>query len=76
MNELVDNYEIDGIECYYPTFTKEQTDYLLKFCKMKNKYISGGTDYHGSNRPGINLGVGLGDMNVQHEVVKDWVEKI
>jgi hypothetical protein len=76
LNELVDNYEIDGIECYYPTFTKEQTDYLLKFCKMKNKYISGGTDYHGSNRPGINLGVGLGNMNVQYEEVKDWIEKV
>ncbi len=76
LNELVDNYEIDGIECYYPTFTKEQTDYLLKFCKMKNKYISGGTDYHGSNRPGRNLGVGLGNMNVQYEEVKDWIEKV
>ena len=76
LNELINNYEIDGIECYYSTFTKEQTDYLLEFCKKKNKYISGGTDYHGSNRPGTSLGIGLGNMNISYDVAKDWIDKI
>ena len=76
LNELINNYEIDGIECYYSTFTKEQIEYLLNFCKKNNKYISGGTDYHGSNRPKISLGVGLEDMNIQYDVVKDWIKKL
>ena len=41
---------VDGIECYYPDFMEEQTDYLLKFCKENNLLISGGSDYHGAGR--------------------------
>ncbi|MBR2704913.1 MAG: PHP domain-containing protein [Clostridia bacterium] len=75
-NELVNKYEIDGIECFYSTFTEEQTNYLVEFCKKNNKYISGGTDYHGSNRPGTNLGIGLGNMNIKYDIAKEWIEKL
>jgi len=55
---LVSELQIDGIECYYPTFTKEQTEFLLDFCKRHNLLISGGSDYHGSQRPNP-LGSGI-----------------
>ena len=29
LNYILENYEIDGIECYYTTFSKEQHKYLL-----------------------------------------------
>lgn len=74
--ELIDNYDIDGIECFYSTFKEEQTEYLLQLCKRKNKYISGGTDYHGSNRPGTEIGIGMGNMNVPYSVVEEWIKKI
>jgi hypothetical protein len=54
---LTSEFEIDGIECFYNSFTKEQTDYLLKFCKEHRYLVSGGSDYHGSGRPHITLGV-------------------
>lgn len=76
LNELVDNYEIDGIECFYSTFTKQQTNRLIEFCRQRNKYISGGTDYHGKNRPNINLGVGLGNMNIKSDIIKEWISNI
>lgn len=76
LDELINNYEIDGIECFYSTFSNEQTNYLVDFCKKNNKYISGGTDYHGSNRPGTNLGVGLGNMNIKYDVAREWIERI
>lgn len=49
---------LNGIEGYYPSFTKEDyrfLDYLIKKYKLM---ISGGTDYHGKNRPEIKLGSG------------------
>ena len=49
---LLDNYDIDGIECFYPSFTQEQSDYLLDLCKTRNLLVSGGSDYHGDKRPG------------------------
>ena len=75
LEELIINHEIDGIECFYSTFTKEQTQYLLQFCKTNNKYISGGTDYHGNNRPNIEMGKGLGNLNIEYNIVKDWICK-
>ena len=75
LNELVNNYEIDGIECFYSSFSKEQTEYLLDFCNRNKKFISGGTDYHGSNRKGIDLGTGLSNMNIDYDIIKDWINK-
>jgi hypothetical protein len=57
LNGLTDELEIDGVECFYNTFTNEQTEFLLNFCKENNLLVSGGSDYHGANRPHINLGV-------------------
>lgn len=31
LSELINNYDIDGIECYYSTFTKEQTRIFIEF---------------------------------------------
>lgn len=74
---IIANCHIDGIECFYPTFTQEQTEYLLAFCKQKCKYISGGSDYHGSNRPGTQIGTGInGNLVIEEEIIKDWKEKV
>jgi len=47
LKDLTSEFEIDGIECYYSKHTKEQTEYLLKFCKENNLLISAGSDFHG-----------------------------
>lgn len=73
LDELINNYQIDGIECYYSTFTDEQIKYLKDYCKEHNKYISGGTDYHGTNRPNILLGSGKGNLNIKDENIKRWI---
>jgi len=50
----VDQY-IDGIECFHPSATPENSLYLLDFAKSHNKKITGGSDYHGDNKPDISL---------------------
>ena len=56
LNRLVEACDIDGIECYYPSYSQAQTEYLLNFCQKRNLLVSGGSDYHGTNRPEIELG--------------------
>lgn len=68
LEELIKKYSIDGIECYYSTFSDEQTDYLLKYSKANNKFISGGSDYHGSNRPNIHMGIEMGNG-----MINNWI---
>lgn len=75
INELVDNYDIDGMECYYNNFTKEQTDYLVNLCNTKGLYKSGGSDYHGTKRPEVEMGIGKGNLSVPDEILDVWKNK-
>ena len=76
LNFILENYKIDGIECYYTTFSKEQTEKLLEICKKRNLYKSGGSDYHGRNKPGVDVGVGKGNLKIENTIIDDWKEKV
>ena len=73
INDLISNYEIDGIECYYTDFTEKQTQYLLDLCDRKGLYKSGGSDYHGENKPRISLAKGYGNLNISEKIIENWV---
>jgi len=47
----------DGIECYYGRLPKEQERPWVKIAKEHNWLMTGGSDYHGSFRPYISIGV-------------------
>lgn len=71
---ILDNYSIDGIECYYTTFNKEQSDFLLNLCKKKNFLISGGSDYHGMAKPNVDLGIGFGNLAIPENILNNWIK--
>ena len=75
LNELINHYEIDGIECYYPTFSNIQTQYLLDYCKEHNKYVSGGTDYHGKMRPDTLMGTGKSNKFITDKNIELWINE-
>lgn len=71
---LLENYDIDIIECYYPSFSQEQTNYLLEICEKYNKFSSGGSDFHGDLRPDIFLGSGKdNNLFVPKEKIEKWI---
>ena len=39
-----------GMECYYSRYTKAESDFLLAVAKKHDLLISGGSDYHGTNK--------------------------
>ena len=74
LNYILENFEIDGIECYYSNFTKEQTMKLLKICKNRKILISGGSDYHGiSEENKIDMGNGRGDLEIPDSIISEWI---
>lgn len=44
---------IDGIECFHPSATSEQSKHLVEIANSHNLLITGGSDYHGKNKPDI-----------------------
>ena len=76
LDYILDNYDIDGIECYYTTFTAEQHQEILNICKKHNLFISGGTDFHGTHRPEVDIGKGFGNLEIPTDIISNWVSKI
>ena len=73
INDIYDNYDIDGFECYHSSFSDEQIDYILNYCKNKKLLMSGGSDCHGDNKPGIDLAVGKGNLNIDEKIIENWI---
>lgn len=46
----------DGIECYYGKFLSNEHKRWLKVAKKKGWLITGGSDFHGTAKPSIDLG--------------------
>lgn len=72
LDYILKNYSIDGIECYYTTFSKGQTQRLLNICKERNLFVSGGSDYHGKNKVNVEIGVGKGNLKIPDNIIKKW----
>ena len=47
---------IKGLECYYSRYNDNEISFLVSCANKYNLLISGGSDYHGSNKQNINLG--------------------
>lgn len=72
LKKIISKYNIDGIECYHSIFSNIENEILLKFTKAHNLLISGGSDYHGKNKPDISLGIGKGNLKVPDKILIDW----
>ncbi len=61
---------LDGMETYYSLFSQAQREMLLELAAEHKILCSGGSDYHGLNQPGIELGSGAGDLFVPEIVLE------
>ncbi len=59
---------LNGIECFYSTFTPAQRKTMMKLAKKHHLLPSGGSDFHGENKPYIQLGTGKGSLSVPYAV--------
>lgn len=63
-------YGLCGIECMYSGYQKAQIDSLSKMAKYLNLCCTGGSDFHGQNKPGIQLGYGYGNLRVPYSYLE------
>jgi hypothetical protein len=47
VEELIRALDVDGVEAFYPTHSKEQTEHLLKLCDELDLIPTASSDYHG-----------------------------
>lgn len=61
---------LDAMEVYYPKFTPEQTKLACSIAEEYGLLLSGGSDFHGENKPDIQLGTGRGDLAVPYALLE------
>lgn len=62
---------LEGIEAIYSNNSKEEEQYLRQLAKKFGLYITGGSDFHGSNKPAIQMGTGKNNIRVPAELLKN-----
>ena len=60
---------LDGFEVYYPGMPEAYTRGLLALARAHGLAVSGGSDYHGANKPDVRLGQGDGSLHIPEEVL-------
>lgn len=60
---------LDGVEVYYSDHLPTDTALLKRLVDEYDLLASGGTDFHGSAKPGIEIGIGRGDLKIPYELV-------
>ena len=61
---------LNGIETIYSTFTEAQTQLAKSLTKKYNLLESGGSDFHGENKPDTFLGIGKGNLKIPYSFLE------
>ena len=68
-------YGLEGIEGYYTDYTPDMERRYRAMAKELGLTISGGTDYHGANKPHITIGQGRGNLEIPYSVLDGLRER-
>ena len=60
---------LDGLECHYSEHSAAQTRFYRSLAEARGMLVTGGSDYHGKNMPGVGLGRGFGGLRVPEELL-------
>jgi len=62
---------LDGIEAIYCTYTPSEERQMKKLAAENDLLISGGSDFHGTTKPNLNLGTGYGKLYIPYTILED-----
>ncbi len=60
---------LSGIEAYHSSNNTYESDRLRSMTLKYNLVVSGGSDFHGANKPDIELGIGRGGLRITEHIL-------
>lgn len=63
-----------GIEALYSSHSPMDESAVRRLARTSGLLISGGSDFHGSNKPTISLGIGRGNLKISYDILKQLRE--
>lgn len=64
-----------GMECIYSTYSPSEEREMKRLADKYRLAYSGGSDYHGKAKPGLELGTGYGKLFVPEEILDRLIAK-
>lgn len=61
---------LQAMECIYSTYSPAEERQMRALAGKLNLLISGGSDFHGSNKPGLDLATGYGRLFIPEEILE------
>jgi len=74
LQKLIDEMKdagLDGIEAVYCTYTPSEERQMKKLAEKNDLLISGGSDFHGTTKPNLNLGTGYGKLCIPYSILEN-----
>lgn len=72
MDELIESLKavgLTGIEGFYSTYSRADEEHVRSLANRHQLLLSGGSDFHGSTKPDIDLGTGKGNLKIPYELL-------
>lgn len=67
---------LTGLEAIYSAYLPNQEQAMKRLAQKYGLLISGGSDFHGLNKPRIQLGKGTGNLHVPYSCLKEMKERL
>ena len=67
--ELLKNYGLQGIETYYSTYSPADERNMKRLADRHGLLWSDGSDFHGSVKPHIQIGKGMGHLVIPYDIL-------
>lgn len=68
--ETLKSYGLQGMETYYSTFSEADHRDMKRLADIYGLLYSGGSDFHGSVKPHIHIGKGMGRLVIPYDVLE------
>lgn len=69
--DVLEKAGLDGMETMYSTYTPSEQQRMTKLARRYGLKGSGGSDFHGANKPHIDLGCGQGNLQIPYSVLEE-----
>lgn len=67
---------LKGIETYYPEHPPDLISRYNSMAHRHNLLITGGTDFHGAVKPEVQMGSGMGGLNIPYQLYEDLISSL
>lgn len=69
-------FGLSGLEAIYTSNSVEDEQYVRTLASRNSLLISGGSDYHGANKPHISIGSGRGNLHIPETILQALEQQI